>query len=565
MNILRNSMTTQRWRPNLSVRWRLTLWYLLILSVVMLAFGGVVYETQAADIRSQLNDELRRQTDDLAASYDPSTGQFYLTKGAATTTLSTPAPTKAAPLTDQQLADLKKAGLLNGVPRADSGSQGTPLDVAAESSPTLDALGAGGVALLINSDGKLLSHYGPLSNSEMSQLASQVVTVGPPRTGTTSFTETITREKSASRSSEHYRFYTSPVLIKDTIVGTLVTGVPDRAPAQLHRLLATLLIAAPITLLIAAAGGYWLATRAMRPVRAITATARSIGATDLGRRINPSTRDEIGDLAATFDQMLDRLEAAFERQRQFTSDASHELRTPLTIVQLELEHARAGKTLSPEIARVLDTIQSENEHMSQLVNDLLTLARADSGPVVLRRERVDLSDVTLATVERLAPLARAEGITLAVGDLPALDVDGDPAYVSQMLTNVIANAIRYTSGVGQSVLIETEEREIDGRPHGVVRVKDDGPGIAPEHLSRIFERFYRVDQARERMPTAGDRPPGITAAAGSASRSCNGLPKATVATCEPRASLARGRRSRCGCPSRVSGSLSTPRRKMLRC
>ncbi len=504
MNILRNSVTSQRWRPNLSVRWRLTLWYLLILSVVMLVFGGVVYETQATDIRSQLNDELRRETDDLAASYDPSTGLFNLTKGAATTTLSTPAPTTAAPLTDQQLADLKKAGLLNGLPSADAGRQGTPMDVAAESSPTLDALGADGVALLINSDGKLLSHYGPLSDSEMGQLASQVVTVGPPRTGTTSFTETIIIDKGVSRSSEHYRFYTSPVLIKDTIVGTLVTGVPDRAPAQLHRLLATLLIAAPITLLIAVVGGYWLATRAMRPIRVIANTVRSIGATDLSQRLNLSTGDELGDLATTFDQMLDRLEAAFDRQRQFTSDASHELRTPLTIMQLELEHARAGKALTPEVARALETVQNENEYMSRLVNDLLTLARADTGRAVLKRERVDLSDVTLATVERLAPLARADGIVLTVGDLPALDVDGDPTYLAQMLTNVVANAIRYTSGFGQSVVIDVEEREIGGRPHGLVRVKDDGPGIAPQHLSRIFERFYRVDQARERLNETSD-------------------------------------------------------------
>src|SRR5439155_23016973 len=139
------------------------------------------------------------------------------------------------------------------------------------------------------------------------------------------------------------------------------------------------LLAAPGTLLVAAAGGYWLAARAMRPVQVIARTAREIGETDLSRRLKLPGRDELGQLAATFDRMLDRLEAAFTRQRQFTADASHELRTPLSIVDLEATRA-LGHDLTPqEYQQTITTIQQENRHMTRLVNDLLMLARADAG------------------------------------------------------------------------------------------------------------------------------------------------------------------------------------------
>ena len=113
------------------------------------------------------------------------------------------------------------------------------------------------------------------------------------------------------------------------------------------------MIAGPLTLLIAAVGGYWLASRAMRPVRSITQAAREIGETDLHRRLRLGRRDELGELAATFDGMLDRLEAAFARQRQFTADASHELRTPLTIVELEVTRALAAQHEPEEYERTL--------------------------------------------------------------------------------------------------------------------------------------------------------------------------------------------------------------------
>jgi len=204
-------------------------------------------------------------------------------------------------------------------------------------------------------------------------------------------------------------------------------------------------------------------------------------------------KDEFGELAATFDQMLGRLDEAFKRQTQFTADASHELRTPLTIIDLEINRALTQLHTLEEYRQVLEWVQSENEQMTAIVNSLLLLARADTGQIALHLQEVDLSDIALASVERLLPLARQSGITLATGDLPELLVKGDQEYLSRMMLNIVENAIKYTASRGTRVHVELAEKP--GR-WGIIRVQDDGPGIAEEHLPYLFDRFYRVDKAR---------------------------------------------------------------------
>jgi len=230
-------------------------------------------------------------------------------------------------------------------------------------------------------------------------------------------------------------------------------------------------------------------------VQMITRTANEINATDLRRRLHLQRRDEFGALAATFDQMLSRLEAAFKRQTQFTADASHELRTPLTIIDLEINRALTQLKQPDDYRHALEQIQSETEQMTAMVNSLLLLARADTGQMRLYLQEVDLSDIALASVERLLSLARQSQVNLATGDLPEVLVLGDPQYLGQMLTNLIENGIKYTSGVGKRVFVELACKE--GR-WGIVRVRDDGPGISEEHLPYVFERFYRVDKAHSR-------------------------------------------------------------------
>ncbi len=221
------------------------------------------------------------------------------------------------------------------------------------------------------------------------------------------------------------------------------------------RLIFTLAAGSLVTLLVALLGGFWLADRAMRPVRTITQAARTIGETDLSRRLNMKSKDELGELANTFDGMLGRLQAAFERQRQFVADASHELRTPLTIVNLETSRALASRRKPEEYRHALEVIHSENDFMSTLVNDLLTLARMDAGQSVMENLPVDLSDVVLETMERLTPLAARNGVRLEAGDLPETRILGDRQHLVQMVSNLVDNGLKYAAGDDKKVTIET--------------------------------------------------------------------------------------------------------------
>ena len=273
-------------------------------------------------------------------------------------------------------------------------------------------------------------------------------------------------------------------------------------------------LAGPSMLLLAAGCGYWLASRAMRPVRLMTQAAREIEETDLSRRLHLQSQDELGELAATFDQMLARLEAAFQRQRQFTADASHELRTPLSIITLAVNRGMTDCHTPQEYRQVLQTIQLENARMSRVVQDLLLLARADGEQARLKNEPVDLSDVVLEVVARLLPFAEQCGIELIPGELPALWVSGDEAALASLFSNLIENALKYTAGVGNRVLVEGGCQISEGKKRAWIWVEDNGPGIANHHLTSLFERFYRGDAARSdpqhATEEAGDAPGSAT-------------------------------------------------------
>jgi signal transduction histidine kinase len=285
----------------------------------------------------------------------------------------------------------------------------------------------------------------------------------------------------------------------------VVLGTPADPYGLVSRLELTLLGGSLATLLIALVGGYWLADRAMRPVHTITQAARTIGETDLSRRLNMKSKDELGELAGTFDGMLARLQAAFERQRQFVADASHELRTPLTIVNLETSRTLASPHKPEEYRHALSTIRSENDFMTSLVNDLLTLARMDAGQAAMQNLPVDLSDVAIDTIERFSPIAARNSVRLEAGDLPEARIMGDRQRLVQMVSNLVDNAIKYVSGSDRKISIET------GTTANLawVRVSDNGPGISPEHLPHLFDRFYRIDQSRTRRSkdADGSKPP----------------------------------------------------------
>lgn len=363
----------------------------------------------------------------------------------------------------------------------------------------MPSLVSGGVALVQEDEVLVVAdpfaqwsaQLGPVSQSDINRMVStaqQVVQGNQQRMYDFSIVSTATNQ------DQNYVFLITPVQAHGRLVGYMLFGSPADPTGQLPRLLATLVLASLAVVGGAAGGGYWLAGRVLKPVKVITRTAQKISETDLSQRLNFTSSDELGELANTFDSMLARLQAGFERQRQFTADASHELRTPLTIIGLETDRTLANRRKPEEYQQTLQTIRTENDHMTRLVNDLLVLSRMESGQAHLRQDCVDLSDVALEVIERLSPLAANKEIHLEAGELPETPVRGDREYLSQMISNLVGNGIKYVEAGSGIVRVETGQS--DGK--GWVRVEDNGPGIAPEDLVHLFERFYRVDKSRAR-------------------------------------------------------------------
>ena len=274
----------------------------------------------------------------------------------------------------------------------------------------------------------------------------------------------------------------------------LVVGRPtDSMLSALQALRNTLVLAIPLTLLLSGSGGLFLIRRALHPVDRIIATTRAIEETDLARRVPVQSDDELGRLGRTINSMLDRLEDAFARQRQFTDDASHELRTPLSVIEAEATLALMREREGEEYREALVTIAEESASMHKLINQLLTLARGDSlDRESFETEVFDLGSVVTEVSAALEPLAKERGIELSA-ERSVIHIDGDPVRVRQLVVNLLDNAIRYTEQ-GGSVSADLDAEGADA----VLRVKDSGIGIAPEHLDRVFERFVRLDSSRHR-------------------------------------------------------------------
>jgi two-component system, OmpR family, sensor histidine kinase ArlS len=255
-----------------------------------------------------------------------------------------------------------------------------------------------------------------------------------------------------------------------------------------------------LVLLLAGAGGFFLADRTLKPVEQIAETARGIGESDLSRRIDIQTDDELGRLASTLNGMIGRLEEAFTKERQFVADASHELRTPLAIIQAESSLALEKARTQDEYQRSLELVSQEIGFMSEIVGKMLLLARSDSGSETLDFEDVKLKPLLAELAQDLDLLVQDKGLKFDLGPMEELKVRGDKVRLKQLFLNILDNAVRYTPS-GGSIAATLARR--DGS--AVASVTDTGIGIPPEHLPFIFDRFYRVDKAR----TASDGGTGL--------------------------------------------------------
>ncbi len=296
-------------------------------------------------------------------------------------------------------------------------------------------------------------------------------------------------------SGQDWRQLVLPVVSADRVVALLLYARPlTEVQAVLWRLALLMSIAVPLTLLFATAGGLFLAGRALGPIDRITRTVQRIDANGLAERLNLSrANDEVGRLAATFDQMLGRIQSAFEQQRRFTADASHELRTPLAIMASQVEVALSRPRKSSEYRAVLASLAEDIQRVSGLIGQLLLLARAEAGQVPLERQPLDLGVLADAVVGSLAPLADRAGVSLRGERAGAVWVSGDRARLTQLIANLVDNALRYTPAGGEVVVAVVSEWQ-----RAALRVADTGEGIPAAALPRVFDRFYRVDSARSR-------------------------------------------------------------------
>lgn len=278
-----------------------------------------------------------------------------------------------------------------------------------------------------------------------------------------------------------------------TPVPALLWIVKDLTPTQnaLKNLQLIMLTAFLLGVPAVGGGAYWLAGRALLPLRQVQRAADQVGGRTLGVRVpQPDTHDEVASLAQALNKMLDRLEGSFETQRRFTSDASHELRTPVTAISGHASYLLRRTSPTEQQSESLNIIRSEADRLTGLISSLLELARSDSGVTQLHPQPV-LAQPFLGDIAReLRPLAQAQAATLSAEGQEVTFL-ADPDRLKQVLLNLVSNALK--AGARHVRLVSSQDgQEVQ------LAVHDDGPGIAPEHLPKLFDRFYRVDESRAR-------------------------------------------------------------------
>jgi heavy metal sensor kinase len=272
-------------------------------------------------------------------------------------------------------------------------------------------------------------------------------------------------------------------------------GAPmDEVQAHLRQWLKFLLAGLPVVALVAIGGGSFLVKRALLPVDKIAASAERISSQNLSERLPVAqTGDELERLSVALNHMVERLDQAFQHSRRFVADASHELRTPLTVLRGELESFVQEPQLAPEWRERLGSALEEVERLASIVEGLFAISRLDAGEAQAESVRVDLAQLAAATADQMYLLAEDKRIELTCAAPKGVWVNGDRARLKQVVVNLLDNAIKYTAEGGA---VTVAVSAIDSK--AVLEVADNGIGIPPESLPRIFDRFFRVDKARSR-------------------------------------------------------------------
>ena len=405
-----------------TIKFRLTNWYVLVIIILLVAFGVIAYLLLWNNLYQSLDRTLQSRVESLENTLKIVDGQFIF---------------------DQSPDEL---------------------------------------IFIFDSGGELIQKTGP----DMDFINIDVL-VGQALLGRSSFLTTRTAQE------QEVRLYAAPFSADSQRVAIVVGRSTADIKEMLGGFLRVLAISEGVIVFMALIGGWFLASRALKPVDTITRTARAISEKDLSQRIEVTSDDELGRLAATLNQMIERLSAAFNQQRQFTADASHELRTPLAVIQAESSLALNKERTEEEYKKSLELISQESSYLSSLVSKLLYLAHGDAREESGNPEEFDLQELLSFLCEDVEILAREKGLEFKAGPFTASMIKGDKIKMRQMFINIMENAIKYTPA-GGCVSVSASKKNSTA----IVAIKDTGAGIPPEHLPHIFERFYRVDKARSR-------------------------------------------------------------------
>jgi heavy metal sensor kinase len=434
------------------VRWRLTLWYALVLGVLLLTFAAGAFTVMKGVL-------ITRSDLFLSEAGDSFAGELAAEAHEANTLA-------AAVSAAQRDVHFGSIDFLLYDPRQRTFAAGTsPVPAGNPEAPPpydLAALRA------------LIEAQAPLTNSRAARLS----TLPGPEGG--------------------YR----AALRRVNVFGEEHVLVTVQSRLFLHETLETLLVAfavaAPIFLLLSCLPGYLLARRALAPLSEMSRRTRDITAARLHDRLPVSNpRDELGELSTLINELLARLEASFDQQRRFVADASHELRTPVSIISAEADIALNRRRTEAEYRDALRVVQDASTRLASIVNDLFLLARADAGRQPVRTEHLYLDEVVTDAARAIRTLATNRGVQIVVEPLPEAPARGDAELLGRLLLNLLDNAVKY-SAKGSQVFVSLREDE----EWYDLRVADCGPGIPIEAQPLIFERFYRVDSARSRADTS---------------------------------------------------------------